>query len=168
MECIALGVANKRFKGLPEGISAQADENALTILMTYNNPTEEEINDVQNGSIDFGLTIIDKIPMMTIRFSDKHFMDCPISTENELKPINFEEGYGYITSIILVDINTGVVKSLRCIGLSTGLSRKINESLLNKELTLQQFIFKVLHIQSEYTTDMLVDQSELTFRITGG
>lgn len=167
MQMIALGMANKEFKGLPEGISVTNQDGSLVIMITIKNPTADEIKSIQHGSFDFGVVVIDNLPIATMRFDDKQWMDTLISSSEFYQSVDFEDDYGYATNIILADTETGVVHAMRCVGLSTEISRTIDEYLVVSNFAhANELIMKVFAIQNKYTTDDLVAmvKPELTYR----
>jgi len=81
---------------------------------------------------------------------------------------DIEEGQGYGCTIIFVDSNTGIIKALRYVGLSTEYSKRLKDNIeeqMNEAFDKALYDAKLADIMRAYTTKDMVRYSEVNCRI---
>ena len=165
MQIIALNQVSKEFIGQPVGASAVLYDQCLQILITVENPTPKEIEEMSKDIV-FKYLRFDRIPYMAIKFGDLEYMDTPVVAHDEPDHLKIEDGYGFHVNIILADPSTGHVRALRSIGLSTDMSKAIQKDLIGiKGIPVSHIVPYVLRLQQQYTTEQVVEMAQYSFEI---
>lgn len=160
----------------PQGECAQfgMDESGTSILVRFNNPNNHEIEQFSEGMpFEIRFVEVKGIIMVLIKIGDLNWMDAPysphISKGNYPGVFQDEipDGTGYSLMLILLDSNSGIIKCLRFLGLSTRFSRELRKTSL-RELQLAHdkvsYTQHINQIYSQYTTNQLVKLSNIYYK----
>lgn len=167
MTTLTVGKVTEEFKGLDEGLSVDVNENGISILFTYEEPTRREITDISKEIGMFKLVEVDGIVFLLLKFGKQNWADCAFriqehTSQSLLHDIKDGEGYGMF--ITLADPKDGVVHALRAIGVSSKFSRELNRMLSNKSvMDKYTWMQKVMSVQNRYTTEQLVDMAKVEY-----
>lgn len=123
-----------------EGLIFDTGKSGAKLLIFFNSPTSKEIDSVKNADIELRLCVLNDIIFILSKVGTNPWMDSPYSVhlakyKLEDLPETEQLNSGYGLPIILIDANTGIVKVIRYIGLSTEFSQKLNQEI-NKQYSL--------------------------------
>ncbi|MEG0051192.1 MAG: hypothetical protein RR712_03355 [Terrisporobacter sp.] len=152
-----------------EGCKFDITDSGCILTIFYNNPTEEEINDIKIGKIQYGYYRENNVIFMLFKFGGQEWMDCPYSIHlskslTELQKI--EEGLGYAINIYLVDAATGIINAIRLIGSNTRFSKMLIKDLLKqKEMRIDNYEINLNAIYNKLSTKELVKRADIICKI---
>lgn len=153
-------------KGSNESVIFEMDDSGATLLVLFDGPTEDEITQFKQGSsFEIRFTSFGSVMMLTAKIGDLSWMDAPYNPHLSLGLTKFtipEEKEGLALTLVLVDTRTGIVKSLRVLGLSNEFTRKIFGEMMElkvKEFNHDSFLQKVTDIFAKYQTKDIVKMS---------
>ncbi len=129
-------------------------ESGPALFIFFKKPTENEIESIRTGDLKIGFTEINGIIFMLFKFAGIPWMDAPytIHLSPPVEPQKVEEGTGYGLQIFLIDANTGILKTMRLIGMGTGWSRAFREAILRqKEMPFDLKLYET-NINNTYKT----------------
>ena len=134
-----------------EGVKIDIDQSGLLLIISYQDPTDKEIKNIQSGKTTFSVVDVENgvakegvgkivtadVIFFLAKFGDLPWMDFPYnvhlgSPEITLPEASFAENTGLPLTVILLDSATKIVKALRLIGLPTGLSRRLKRLIDNQ------------------------------------
>lgn len=116
----------------PEGLHLRIGPCGLDVVLFFGEPTDGEIKAVTEGRIAIRLLTAPHSMLFLIRCGDGPWMDAPFSVhrlpeEEHVCPPDPGEGYSWMATLILVDAETGIVRSLRPLAMS----RRFSCAILN-------------------------------------
>lgn len=157
--CIEVGKCYKEYI-LAEGMSVRFTDSGIHILLTFKNPTCDEVNKIRSAKFDMRVGLYRKeIPYCVVKFGDDWMLDSPLLVENEsdVASCELDKEYGYGVHIVLVDNRFGKVVVLRSIGLDHDLSVKIQDviSKYDKTISIKEVIRRSNEIQKKLQTHEL-------------
>ena len=123
MEIYEVGQVVDKFKGRPDEVHFDLADGGATLIVFFSFPTEKEIEQFSAGKkfeIRF-LELYNQI-ILTTKIGDLQWMDAPYSphvSEHLTKLSMPDDNTGLGLTLMLVDSTTGMIKSLRLIGLSS-------------------------------------------------
>lgn len=161
-------------KPLQEGITRYNEcckfdvtDSGLNLFIFFNQPTDEEINDIRNGQFKFGYYKENNVLLLLFKFGNQQWMDAPYSvhlSKNLTELQEIEDNMGYSLTVCFTDASNGILKVIRQIGLDTKSSRMLREDILNqKEMSFDNFDVNLNNIYKKYSTKMLVSMSKALY-----
>lgn len=111
--------------------------------------------------------------MVLLKIGNLNWMDAPYSPHiskrkyPDVFQAEISDGSGYSLMLILLDSNSGIIKTLRFLGLSTRFSRELRKTSLRElQLAYDEEIYsqKLSQIYSQYTTNQLVKLSNIYYK----
>jgi len=124
-------IGDKRPEWVYPGSLIRSDYNSLTWMLTIGFPdiTEQEIEELQSGSVSFAFTVINNTIFLLFKFGRFEWMDTPY--EPRLNPestyVSFPEGTGAALTLLIVDSANGELKGMRTLGMGNALSNNLHE-----------------------------------------
>lgn len=111
--------------------------NQPMLILSWSNISDKEIKNVENGTAQFRLYTRDDIIFLCFKFGELPWMDTAYTVHLERTPVDvstpINDGEGYGLHVCLVDAKTQEIKVLRLIGLTTGISRKLQQALIKQQ-----------------------------------
>jgi len=152
-----------------EGVHFDFQQGGPVLILFYDRPTSEEIEEVKKGRAEFAF--YEKLPVIFFlcRFGSSSWADAPYSVHIS-KPFTFEplqEGAGFGLQIYLVDATTGILKAMRLIGLKTDFSRRLKlaiERQKAEEFNESMYNFEINRTYKNYSIDDLVKCADAYMR----
>lgn len=100
------------------------------LAVAYPDMTEEEVNELREGSFRMAITTIDECLFFLFSVGRIPWADAPYEPRITSEPMNyrldFPEGEGVPLVLLIVDSNTGCLKGMRVMGLGNLLSHRIH------------------------------------------
>lgn len=168
---IAVGEKHEEFISKNEGVRFNMEDSGATLTILFNKPNAQEIEDIKNGSLQFGLFVKEGVIFILSKFGNLNWMDSPFHTA--LTPglttlQDLDEGMGYGCNIILADCSNGEIKVLRYVGLSTLFSKKLKEVIEEQFVDyfdIVEYDYKLKRIINAYTSKDMVKMSLINCKI---
>jgi hypothetical protein len=161
-----VGQVVDNFKRHSEGVHFDIADDGATMLVFFQNPTTEEIEQFKSGkNFEIRFTELYGVIMITVKIGDLNWMDAPYSphlSENLTKFSLPGAGEGLGLTLLLVDAETGEIKSIRLIGLSERFSRVLIGAVMEqktKEFDKVKYDSSVSRIFAAYKTSQIVKLS---------
>ncbi len=132
----------------------------------FYDPKESETKQFQDAPIEIRFVEIQDVIMLMFKVGSLAWIDAPYSPHlsRELTKFIFpDDGKGLALTIVFADSNTGVIKSIRLIGMSEKFSKKFIGCVMeNKVKPFDQMVYyqKINQIYNKYTTKELVKLSQ--------
>lgn len=161
---------------VPQGEGAQfgMDETGTSVLIRFKNPNDHEIEQFSEGMpFEIRFVEVKGIIMVLLKIGNLNWMDAPYSPHiskrkyPDVFQAEISDGSGYSLMLILLDSNSGIIKTLRFLGLSTRFSRELRKTSLRElQLAYDEEIYsqKLSQIYSQYTTNQLVKLSNIYYK----
>lgn len=150
------------------------DDNGATMLVFFDNPTQNEIDQFQEGeNFEIRFTELDDVIMITVKIGSLNWMDAPynINLSKNLTNITLpSEGEGLALTLIFVDARRGEIKSIRLIGLSTYFTTKLLKAALKQkanDFNKEKYDTTIHDVYTRYNTNTIAKMSNCYYRITG-
>lgn len=148
-----------------EGVLFDIDDNGCNLIIRFNAPSNNEIQAIKQSKIKIGYYTEGEAIFMLFKFEGINWIDAPYSvklSKNLTKIEEINDGQGLAINIYLVDANTGILKSMRLVGLPTGFSRKLKLAIEKQmSMSFENYNQTVNTIYRKYTTKKLVDYADL-------
>ena len=166
-----VGQVIPQLKGTGDSVRFGMSDAGAELLVCFRSPTEAEIQTIKKGPIRFGMFTKENIIFILVKFGSMPWMDAPfhVGLAKGLTHLqDIEEGQGYGCTIIFVDSNTGIIKALRYVGLSTEYSKRLKDNIeeqMNEAFDKALYDAKLADIMRAYTTKDMVRYSEVNCRI---
>lgn len=132
------------------------------LLLCLKSPTKYEISSVKKGLASFRVLIYEEIIFFLFKFKpDLPWSDAPyhisaVPKQARTKPERIiEPDSGILITIVLIDADTGITKSLRAIGLPHDFSNKLIDAIAHQydnPLTSEQYNDRINKAYLKYTT----------------
>lgn len=157
--------------GKPEGVYFEIDEAGAKLIYNFASPSAREIASTREGSsFEIRFLELGDLLWITVKAGSIPWADAPynprLSMVEELPTP--EPGLGLALTMILVDANTAVIRSLRLIGLGKAFSQSLLHSasaLRGTPMTLAQQQLAIANVQLRYTTQQLADMAAVRWRL---
>jgi len=153
-------------RGKPEGCTFFVRDDGMYLLVNFNAPTPDEINQAgSDADFEARWTIINGIIMFTVKMGTLNWMDAPFSPQLEIAQnrLHLDDlSTGLPLMLIMTDARNAVIKKLRLISVSTGFTSSLIEaikSVAGNSLDLTEYNKRVNSIYSRYSTEALVTMS---------
>lgn len=148
-------------------------DNILYIFVCLRNITPREIELCNSGSFEIGLSEVDGVLFITFHQDNVLKAEtafnanlCDRGSFDNLEP--FPEGVGYCCTIVGIDSMTGIVKSLRVVGLGTefsnGLKKYIKKQLADDSFDANEFDHTSLHVLFGNSSEEIYKNQEYVYR----
>lgn len=153
-----------------EGARFDFTQSGAVLELYFKSPTINEVQEIKNGCFKTGFVEFAGVIFMLFKFGNLNWIDAPYSVHLS-KPFEFEEptrGSGYGLNIFFIDANTGILKNIRYIGLSTEFSLSFKNAVLKQrkaEFNNNYYSAALQNIYLKYTTNDLVKLSNIFFFI---
>jgi len=139
-------------------------QDGAVLMLFFNHPTPQEIEDIRSGRFEIGFCEKDSIIFMLFRFGSQPYIDAPytVHLSHEFEFMDLQQDMGYGLNIFLVDAATGILKVIRYVGLSTDFSnrfRKAVERQKHAAFDKESYNAAISQIYRNYSTDDLVKQA---------
>ena len=158
-----VGKTIEEWKGHSEGTLFEVDDSGATLIVFFDSPTENEVDQFHEGkNFELRYSVIYDITMMTFKIGNLNWMDVPYEahlSKNLNKFPIVSANQGLALTLMLVDGKTGIVKSLRLIGLSTDFSRKFIGHLMEAKMKefnendYKQRLMRVFNLSTKQIAD---------------
>ena len=141
-----------------QGIAIDMDNSGFLVYAILKNPTDKEINNYREGSVQFAMTVREGVIFILMKFGDLPWVDVPYNVNLSLNLTNLpipRETQGYAVQIILVNSVTKIVHALRLIGLQHKFSLALRDSMIKQqfdEITIEEYNEHVDHVYAMHTT----------------
>jgi len=146
-----------------EGCYFDITDSGAIMILNFCDPTQKEIDAVgKPGALEVRFTRIDDILFLVWKFADIPWVETPYNIQysrllTKLDVPKEDEGLSIL--IMLTDKSTGIIKSLRLIGLSTDFTKLLYAEILQdyknpspKFKTSGDYTLAFMQIQKKYTT----------------
>ena len=153
-----------------EGTKFDFIQSGALLELYFKRPTEKEIEDVREGKFELGFYEKDNIIFMLFKFGNGIYMDAPYSVHLS-QPFEFmelEPGLGFGLTILLVDTTTGILKSIRYVGLSTDFSQRFKKSVERQKdcsFNKNEYSLRIQNVYQNYSTTDLVSRADAWCKI---
>lgn len=161
-----IGQNIKNFKNHKEGVQFDISDDGATILVFFDTPTQDEIEQFKSGkNFEIRFIVLNDVIMITTKIGNLNWMDAPYTphlSKNLTKYQIPNEGEGLGLTLYLVDTATGEIKHMRLLGLSERFTRKLFGSAMEikmKEFDKRQYIIKLSDIFNRYDTKQIAKMS---------
>lgn len=166
-----VGNVIQEFKGKPEGTLFQMDGTGMSLVVGFDSPTEYEVSQFKEKSrFEFRFTELNHTIFTLFKIGELNWMDAaflPQTSTCDFEQV-IEDGTGYLLTLMLVDVRTGVLMSQRAIGLGTKFSRDFQKTALglkkepfDKEKTEKD----ALRVFASYSTKQLIKNAKNYYKI---
>lgn len=106
---------------MPETPHLRITGSHLELTVSYRGPTQHEIEQFTRGKVRFAWVDSEQVAVLAFKFGDMPWADCPfhpkLVVDAGMEPPNLPTGEGKVLPMIFVDGSTGLVASIRLIGL---------------------------------------------------
>ena len=158
-----------------EGMRLEYDEAGPLLLISFRNPSAQEIEGAKTGKLEMAFYESSPIIFLVAKIAGMGgWMDAPFSIRIYDGKRSFDwseeitEGHGLSLQIILIDINTNIIKAQRLIGASTQFSRGLRAAILRQ---LEQpfdhgsYQQKIDEVYKNFSSDDIAMRAECHFKI---
>lgn len=156
----------------PEGAKFDISDTGAVLQIFFDNPTENEIAQFKKDkNIEIRFVELRDVIMITIKIGNLNWMDAPYTPHLSQELTTFQipnNNQGLGLTIMLIDTQTGKIKSLRLVGLSEKFTKKLFGTVMElkvKPFDKLEYIQAVKYIYSTYQTNKLVKLSNDYYRI---
>lgn len=150
---------------IPEGMLFDFNQGGGFLRVVFESPLDNEITQMKQGKIKFGLLEKDGIIFLFLKFGTLAWMDAQYNIELSqpytLKELT-DESKGCAVQIVLIEGMTGIVKALKLIELSHAMSVSLKE-LIEKQLKNPVFSYDstLNRISCNYSTENLLKEATI-------
>lgn len=119
-----------------EQISIDMDDSGLSLLLCYDSPTIIETEEIRVGTLTMALTTMKGIIFFLAKFGSQPWFDLPYNVHLSRQLTALQKpaiGTGYLLTVVMVDIATGLVKVIRAVDLPHNYSAKVYEEILKQQ-----------------------------------
>lgn len=161
-----IGQVVEIFKYHQEGVQFDISDDGATLLVFFQNPTQEEINQFESGkSFEIRFTELYNVIMITVKIGNLNWMDAPYTSHLSKNLTSFtlpNENQGLGLTLIFVDAATGEIKHIRLLGLSERFTKKLFGVVMEQkmeEFDKVEYNNTLNRIYSTYSTNQIVKMS---------
>lgn len=169
---LAVGKAFSPIYGKPEGVYADMDASGILVVYNFTHPTQSEVEQMgAEKPFEICLTLMGDVLYILTKCGDLNWTDAPynphLSRQMGLRPIT-NDIEGYALTLLMVDVATNIIKSIRLIGLGNEFSKALKneiDGLQAKSFSREQYN-QVLHDNNiSFSTTDLVKLSDNYWRL---
>lgn len=168
----AVGDKIEKYIGRDEGTLFDVDDGGATLLVFFDRPTKDEIEQFRTGrNFEVRFCQLRNIIMITSKIGNLNWMDAPYTphlSKNLSKFPIVSEGQGLSLTLILIDSSNGEIKSMKLIGLSTKFSQELIAAIMEekvKSFDLSEYNSSLNRVFTTYTTKEIVKMSKCYCKI---
>jgi len=167
------GKSIEDFIGHEEGVSFNFNEAGAIMIIFFDNPTPDEIDQFKSGKrFEMRMIELSGIIMITVKIGDLNWMDAPYTPHLNKEKAVFSDimvGTGYVLTLMLVNGQNGKIEHLRTISMSEKFSRTLKknaEDNLKNDFDINTYYLNLNSIFSKYQTKDIVKMSTDYFKIS--
>lgn len=168
LEVLKVGTPFKDFIGLEEGISLNATENGLRLLITFRNIHPMEVEHIAgSGYTECKALVKNNLLMFFIKFGDMDWWETSLRVREDtvLDPITSDD-VGHAMHIILAEAGSGIVYGLRMIGLGNKFSKDFDKMFTQvTPLSTEDFISAVDTVHRAYSVKELLKMTNTRYTV---
>ena len=161
-----VGQKVEKFKNHLEGTKFDIADDGATLMAFSPSPRPDEIEQFKaEHNFEIRFTELYGVIMLTVKIGNLNWMDVPYTPHLSQNLTKFQlpnEGQGLALTIVLIDSNTGEIKSMRLVGLSEKFTRKLFGTVMDEKMNdfdASEYDQKLLQIYQRYTTKQIVSMS---------
>lgn len=161
-----------KFRYHPEGVQFDISDDGATMLVFFQNPTLEEIEQFKSGKLfEIRFTELYGVIMITVKIGNLNWMDAPYTPHLSQNLTKFQipnENQGLGLTLILVDAKTGEIKHIRLLGLSEWFTKQLFGVVMEhktNEFDKENYDNSINRIFSTYQTSQIVNLSKIYCKI---
>ncbi|NLZ56307.1 MAG: hypothetical protein GX900_06575 [Clostridiaceae bacterium] len=144
-----------------EGVSCRFDSSGLVVIVTYESPTDEEIQSHKEGAVSVNFVEIGGVIYVLIKYGDRYWMDCPLIVEITPEE-EIPEDKGYALTTVFCDARDSMVKVLRMTAITTKQSIWLRDKIkVLPKKTVSQILAAAGVVQRQFSTKELVGLAEV-------
>ena len=169
-----VGQVVEKFIHHPEGVQFDMDDSGATMIVFFNRPDQNEIAQFKAGKdFEIRFTELSNVIMITTKIGNLNWMDAPYNvhlSRNLEKYTLPNEEFGLALTLMLVDADSGEIKTMRLMGLSTNFTRKFFGAAMDQKITVfdkDEYQRRVQNIYAKYDTNKIVKMSNAYCKIRG-
>ena len=155
MEKYEVGQVIEKFANHKEGVYFDIDNSGATMLVFFQDPTREEIDQFSSGkNFEIRFTEIYKVIMITAKIGNLNWMDAPYTPHLSKNLTKFElpnEGQGLGMLLVLVDAVKGEIKYMKIMGLSERFTKRLFGTVMEKKWMTASMSMNTTELSAEYT-----------------
>lgn len=167
-----VGQVVDNFKHHSEGAHFDISDDGATMIVFFQNPTEDEIEQFKSGTnFEIRFTELYGVIMITVKIGNLNWMDAPYTPHLSKNLTKFQlpnKGQGLGLTLILVDTITGEIKHIRLLGLSEKFAKRLFGVVMEhktKPFNKMEYNNSLNRIFSAYQTNQIVKMSKDYFKI---
>lgn len=169
-----VGQVIDNFRSHDEGTQFGLNDDGATMIVFFNRPTDDEIEQFKSGK-NFEIRFIElkDVIMITTKIGNLNWMDAPYTPHLSKNLTKFQfpnENQGLGLTLMLVDATNGEIKHIRVLGLSDKFTKRLFGSVMElkmKEFNLAEYKRSINIIFNTYDTKKLVKMSRDYCKING-
>lgn len=169
-----VGQVIDNFRNHDEGTQFGLNDDGATMIVFFNRPTDDEIEQFKSGK-NFEIRFIElkDVIMITTKIGNLNWMDAPYTPHLSKNLTKFQfpnENQGLGLTLMLVDATNGEIKHIRVLGLSDKFTKRLFGSVMElkmKEFNLAEYKRSINIIFNTYDTKKLVKMSRDYCKING-
>lgn len=160
---------SERAKGHQEGAIFDISDTGCNLILYFKSPSQKEIDSVKNGTMKIGFYTEKELILMLFKIGDMNWIDSPYSVHlsKELTKIqDIPEGKGLSLNMYLIDTYTGVLKSIRLLGLPTNFSCKLKVAIeKQKGIPFDNFDIRLNEVYAKYSAKELIKFADIVSKV---
>ena len=154
--------------GLGEGVRFGINPDGAVLMYGFSNPTADEVKATKSGQ-DFEIRFVtlNGIIWILSKCGDLAWTDAPynprLDSSAPLDPASIGDGEGLLLTLMMLNSDNAVVKSVRAIGLGTDFSRRLLtevSKVRQQAMTLREASASIQRTMVTYPTNMLVQMAK--------
>lgn len=161
-----VGQVVENFKYHAEGTQFDLADDGATMIVFFNQPTNDEIEQFKEGkNFEIRFVELKDAIMITTKIGNLNWMDAPYTPHLSKNLTRFQfpnENQGLGLTLMLVDAVTGEIKHMKLLGLSEKFTKKLYGSIMElkvKEFDKNRYIAALNSIFTSYDTKQIVKMS---------
>lgn len=153
--------------GLGEGVRFGINPDGAVLMYGFSNPTAEEVNATKSGQpFEIRFVTLNGIIWILSKCGDLAWTDAPynprLDSSAPLDPASIGDGEGLMLTLMMLNSDNAVVRSVRAIGLGTDFSRRLLtevSKVRQQAMTLREASASIQRTMVTYPTNMLVQMT---------
>lgn len=169
-----VGQVIESFKYHSEGVHFDIADEGATMLVFFQNPTAEEIEQFEPGkNFEIRFSELYGVIIITAKIGNLNWMDAPYTPHLSKNLAKFQlpsEGQGLGLTLILIDAITGEIKHIRLLGLSERFAKRLFGVVMEhkvKQFDKTEYNNSINRIFSTYQTSQIVKMSKDYCKMNG-
>lgn len=161
-----VGQVVENFKYHAEGTQFDLADDGATMIVFFNQPTNDEIEQFKEGkNFEIRFVELKDAIMITTKIGNLNWMDAPYTPHLSKNLTRFQfpnENEGLGLTLMLVDAVTGEIKHMKLLGLSERFTKKLYGTIMElkvKEFDKNRYIAALNSIFTSYDTKQIVKMS---------